>query len=303
MKKDLSFYSFHFYLILLIIQSCSTAYSIPIRTEPLTIEGKINSFFWHGPFEFAHSSETLSQWSILKNSEGPTYYFRIEASDLPTVARRNLTGIVTMNTLFSHPVFTEAFGEKEILVAISFPQSIIAKRGAVITVKDYTLVGDERGVSGSAAEIAIEGKPLIEYSEYRKQLISNVERKSLLSLIEKLPSPVNMDALTGNSAAITSALDKVYYTEGLNEMIQLWKLGEHRAVELAWWRSKYPNVRKLVIALAFERNLALAKREMTDNCKRFADYEAGQRLLEIEEVSKDLKDLSVRLKTLIGEKK
>jgi len=221
---------------------------------------------------------------------------------VPENTRSGLSNILLLHSSFNHLVLVGDVGKNEMLVVLTLPQSKEIKDGARIIIKEYVLQGDERVVYGQAAALLIEGKRLDAYDEYKKNASAEiVSDKTLLSALDNVTSQFSTKKPALDEKAIKKAREKIYHAEELAEMIELWKLGEHSAVDLVWWRSKYPNARKLAAALSLIADSSLKKQELADNCGRFGDEESRQRLLELEEVSKDLPELKRRLHPLITE--
>lgn len=101
---------------------------------------------------------------------------------------------------------------------------------------------------------------------------------------------------------LQGAMQSLDKSEGLVAMLELWKSGKRWPAELAWWKSPYPNTRKLALALFY---VSYADRDVSqfprfeDNCNRFNDEEAKQRRREILEVSRNVDRLKIILLPLI----
>ena len=81
--------------------------------------------------------------------------------------------------------------------------------------------------------------------------VARAEEQSLVEALEGIAEQIAENEQALQDAALQGALQSVYRSEGLASMIQLWKVGKQWPAELAWWRSPYPNSRKLAIALFY----------------------------------------------------
>lgn len=128
------------------------------------------------------------------------------------------------------------------------------------------------------------------------------EEPSLLKALEGVAGEIAQNEEALGETALQGALHGVYRSEGLASMIQLWKSGKQWPAELAWWRSPYPNARKLAIALFYtsypDTDVPQVPRFEAE-AGRFGEVESKQRKDEVAEVVKNLPEIKKRLEPLL----
>lgn len=124
----------------------------------------------------------------------------------------------------------------------------------------------------------------------------------LLKALDRVPLEIIENGQVINDVTLQGALQGIYRSEGLAPMIQLWKAGKQWPAELSWWRSPYPNSRKLAIALfytAYPDTDVPQFPRFEEEAERFSEAEAKMRKAELAEVLDNLPAIKARLEPLL----
>lgn len=131
------------------------------------------------------------------------------------------------------------------------------------------------------------------------------ETPSLEEALRRVAEEIADHGQESPDASLQGAQQSVYRSEGLAAMIQLWKAGKQWPAELAWWRSPYPNARKLAIALFYTSYTDIDVPQVPrfeEESNRFDKAESEQRKKEIAEVLEHLPEIKKQLEGLLEKK-